>query len=201
MQLPPPMSEVAATVRRMTRAIFHTATTLDGYLATDDDSLDWLFAVPGAREAEAAFAGFLAGVGALVVGSSTYEWMLRHEGLSDAPEKWAEYYGARPTFVFSSRALPRVPGADIRLVAGGVREHRDAIRGAAGAGDVWIVGGGDLAGQFADAGLLDEIRVSLAPVTLGSGKPLLPRALGADRLTLVEAKRAGQFAELVYAVA
>ncbi|MBN9211015.1 MAG: hypothetical protein J0I95_05820 [Microbacterium sp.] len=49
----------------MTRAIFHTATTLDGYLATDDDSLDWLFAVPGAREAEAAFAGFLAGVGAL----------------------------------------------------------------------------------------------------------------------------------------
>lgn len=53
MQLPPSMSEVAATVRRMTRAIFHTATTLDGYLATDDDSLDWLFAVPGAREAEA----------------------------------------------------------------------------------------------------------------------------------------------------
>ena len=60
----------------------------------------------------------------------------------------------------------------------------DEIREAAGERDVWVVGGGDLAGQFADAGLLDEIRVSFAPATLPSGKPLLPRTLGADRLEL-----------------
>ncbi|MGC0370918.1 dihydrofolate reductase family protein [Microbacterium sp. SLBN-111] len=184
----------------MTRVIFHTATTLDGYLATDDDSLDWLFAVPGADEAEAAFGDFLAGVDVLVMGSATYEWMLRHEALLDAPEKWAGYYGTRPTFVFSSRPLPRVPGADIRVVSGGVEAQWTSIQDAAGAGDVWIVGGGDLAGQFIDAGLLDEIRLSIAPATLGSGKPLLPRVLGADRLTLLDAKRAGQFVELVYAV-
>lgn len=184
----------------MTRVIFHTATTLDGYLATDDDSLDWLFAVPGADEAEAAFGDFLAGVGVLVMGSVTYEWMLRHEALLDAPEKWAGYYGARPTFVFSSRPLPRVPGADIRVVSGGIEAHWTSIQDAAGAGDVWIVGGGDLAGQFVDAGLLDEIRLSVAPATLGSGKPLLPRVLGADRLILRHVQRAGQFVELVYAV-
>lgn len=184
----------------MTRVIFHTATTLDGYLATDDDSLEWLFAVPGADEAEAAFAGFLAGVGALVMGSATYEWLLRHERLLEEPAKWAESYGARPTFVFSSRPLDRVPGADIRLVAGGVGAHWPSIRDAAGSRDVWIVGGGDLAGQVIDAGLLDEIRLSVAPATLGSGKPLLPRVLGADRLTLVDAQRAGQFVELVYRV-
>jgi len=103
--------------------------------------------------------------------------------------------------VFSSRSLPRVPGADVRVVSGGVEAQWRSIQDAAGAGDVWIVGGGDLAGQFADARLLTEVRVSVAPVTLGSGKPLLPRALGADRLTLVTAKRAGQFAELVYSVA
>ncbi len=194
------MSDVTGTVRGMTRTIFHTATTLDGYLATTDDTLDWLFAVPGSDEAEAAFGGFLSGVGALVMGSATYEWLLRHERLLDEPEKWAGFYGTRPTFVFSSRSLPPVPGADIRLVSGGVQAQWESIRDAAADGDVWIVGGGDLAGQFIDAGVLDEIRLSVAPVTLGSGKPLLPRVLGADRLTLVDAKRAGQFVELVYAV-
>ena len=57
--------------------------------------------------------------------------------------------------------------------------------------DVWIVGGGDLVGQFADAGHLDEIRVSVAPVTLASGKPLLPRRLESDRLTLESVRQVG----------
>ena len=55
-------------------------------------------------------------------------------------------------------------------------------------------------GQFADAGLLDEIAVSVAPATLPSGKPLLPRRIGADRLTLTGVRQAGAFAELTYAV-
>lgn len=184
----------------MTRAIFYTATTLDGYLATDDDSLDWLFAVPGGEGGDAAFRTFLDGIGVLVQGSSTYEWVVEHEDLRAHPEKWPEYYGERPTFVFSSRNLPVVPGVDVRVVAGTVSEHWDAIRKAAGERDVWIVGGGDLAGQFAEAGLLDRVQVSIAPATLGSGKPLLPRVLGSDRLTLVSVNRAGQFAELVYDV-
>ena len=74
------------------------------------------------------------------------------------------------------------------------------IHEAAGERDVWLVGGGDLVGQFADAGHLDEIRVSVAPVTLASGKPLLPRRLESDRLTLDSVHRSGQFAELVYSV-
>ncbi len=74
------------------------------------------------------------------------------------------------------------------------------IAEAAGTGDIWLVGGGDLVGQFADAGHLDEIRVSVAPVTLESGKPLLPRRLESDRLELASVRKSGQFAELVYAV-
>jgi dihydrofolate reductase len=76
----------------------------------------------------------------------------------------------------------------------------DEIRDAAAGRDVWLVGGGDLVGQFADAGLLDEVRVSVAPVTLVSGRPLLPRRLESDRLRLESVRQAGQFAELVYAV-
>jgi dihydrofolate reductase len=62
------------------------------------------------------------------------------------------------------------------------------------------VGGGDLAAQFLEAGALDEIVLSVAPVMLGSGAPLFPRRLEADRLTLVSATQAGQFARLVYRV-
>lgn len=184
----------------MPRVIFYTATTLDGYLADDHDSLDWLFSVPGGDGGGDGFARFLDGIGVLVQGSSTYEWVLEHEDLVAHPERWPEYYGARPTWVFTSRTLPVVPGADIRFATGQVASHWPQIRDAAGDRDVWVVGGGDLAGQFADAGLLDEIQVSVAPATLGSGKPLLPRRLGADRLQLAEVNRAGAFAELTYRV-
>ncbi len=182
----------------MTRAIFNTATTLNGFLADDADSLSWLFAVPGADEAENDFGGFLKGIGAVVMGSTTYEWIVRHESLLDHPEKW--FYPDKAAFVLSSRALPKVAGADIRLRTGDVGELWPEILGAAGDRDVWLVGGGDLVGQFADAGLLDEVRVSVAPVTLASGRPLLPRRLESDRLHLESVRQAGQFAELVYSV-
>jgi dihydrofolate reductase len=183
----------------MTRVIYNTATTLNGFLATDDHSLEWLFGVPGAEEAESAFPAFLEGIGALVMGASTYEWVARHEELAEHPERWHTYYGDRPGWVFSSRELPlAVP--TLRLARGPVREAWAAIAESAGDRDVWVVGGGDLVGQFADAGLLDEVRLSVAPVVLTSGKPLLPRTLLSDRLSLVSAEPAGQFAELRYAV-
>ena len=182
----------------MARVIFHTATTLNGYLADDDDSLSWLFAVPGADTAEDDFGRFLDGVGALIMGSTTYEWVVDHEGLLDHPEKWP--YAGKASFVMSSRELPVVAGADIRFRRGGVSALWTELAEAAGDRDIWIVGGGDLVGHFADSGLLDEIRVSIAPVTLVSGRPLLPRRLESDRLTLESVTQAGQFAELVYSV-
>jgi dihydrofolate reductase len=194
------MSAVTPIVVVMPRVIFYTATTLNGYLADDEHSLDWLFHVPGGEGGDEDFQRFLAGVGVLVQGSSTYEWVLEHEDLVAHPEKWPAYYGRRPTWVFTSRELPTVEGADIRFVQGDVAASWSQIRASAGERDVWIVGGGDLAGQFADAGLLDEIRVSIAPATLPSGAPLLPRRIGSDRLELAEVRRAGAFAELTYRV-
>ena len=71
---------------------------------------------------------------------------------------------------------------------------------AAGDKNIWIVGGGELVGQFADAGLLDEIQLSIAPVTLGAGAPLLPRRLLASDLTLSTVERQGQFVSATYRV-
>ncbi|MFC6324341.1 dihydrofolate reductase family protein [Microbacterium koreense] len=184
----------------MPRLIYNTASTFNGFIADDDHSLEWLFAAPGGESGGEEFDRFLDGVGALVMGSSTYEWILAHENLLEHPEKWSAFYGARSAWVFTSRALPAVPGADIRFVSGEPATHWGDVASSAGAADVWIVGGGDLVGQFFDAGLLDEIRVSFAPAVLPSGKPLLPRRIGADVLELVDVRRNGAFAEVVYRV-
>jgi dihydrofolate reductase len=78
---------------------------------------------------------------------------------------------------FTHRRLPVVPGAPVKFTSADVAAVHEEMRAAAGDRNVWIVGGGDLAGQFADAGLLDEVIVYVAPVTLGAGAPLLPRRL------------------------
>ncbi len=183
----------------MTRFIFDTATSLNGWIADEDNSLAWLFAVDGGSEPDAAMLPANATV--LVEGSTTCEWILAEEDILDHPEKWRGFHGDRPTFVFTTRSLPTPEGADVRFVSGPVAVALPAIQAAAGDGDVWVVGGGDLAGQFLDAGALDEIALSVAPVFLTGGAPLLPRHLASDRLRLLSAHATGQFARLVYAVA
>jgi len=164
------------------RTIYNTATTLNGYIADERNSLDWLFAVDDsvAPDQEA----FLAGVTVLVLGSTTYEWVVEHEDLVAHPERWPGYFGPRPLFVFTTRELPVPAGADVRL----------------GDGDAWLVGGGDLAGQLLDAGALDEVQLSVAPAALTGGAPVLPRTVGADRLRLRTVEQFGQFAHLTYDV-
>ncbi len=179
----------------MTSVVYSTATTLTGQLADERHSLSWLFAVDSEGPDHAAF---LAGIGVLVSGSSTYEWVLREEDLLAHPEKWPTYYGARPMVVFTSRDLPVPDGADVRFVRGPVAEALPAIRAAAGERDIWLIGGGDLAGQFDDAGALDRLELTYAPATLPGGMPLLPRRIGPDRLVLRDVQRFGQFAHLSY---
>ena len=191
------MSDRPSSLSGMTRTIFYTASSLNGFLADPDDSLDWLLTIQQ-EGAPADIAAFIDGIGVMVEGSATYEWVRDHEDLLVHPDRWQQFYGERPTFVFTRRGLVPVPGADIRFVQGAVTEHWADILAAAGDKDVWIVGGGDLAGQFADADLLDEIIVTLAPVTLATGKPLLPRNLDHSRLGLTGVRQTGPFAELTY---
>lgn len=177
---------------------YYTASSLDGFIATEDDSLEWLFTLGDIEETS--YPAFIRDVGALAMGSNTYEWMLRHVvgPEADHPQPWPY---EQPTWVFSSRTLPPVPGADIRFVSGDVRPvHQDMASAAAGK-NLWIVGGGDLVGQFHDHGLLDEIFVQVGSVTLGSGKPLLPRVITQPPLRLLSVRAIGTgFVELHYEV-
>ena len=178
---------------------FYTATSLDGFIATEDDSLDWLFPLGDLNSSS--YPEFIARVGALAMGSATYEWILRHRETMTAQAGSPGPY-SQPTWVFSSRRLPVVPGADIRFVKGRVADVFAEMRAAAGARNLWVVGGGDLAGQFHDAGLLDEIIAQVGSVTLGRGKPLFPRRVLSPSLRLVEARQLGPgMIELRYEVA
>lgn len=155
------------------KTIYCTATSLDGFIADRDNSLDWLmqFGDPGDS-----FQRFLDEVGALAMGSTTYQWMLdNHVFAAGGPNPWPYRV---PAFVFTTRQLRVVPGADIRFVKGDVAPvHREMTKAAAGK-NLWIVGGGELAGLFYDQNLLNEIIVHLASITLGGGgAPLFPRAM------------------------
>jgi len=182
------------------RTQYYTATSLDGFIATEDDGLAWL--LPLGDPSTSSYPAFVADVGALAMGSTTYEWLLRNGEQAEA-EAGSRWPYAQPTWVFSRRTLPPppVPGADVRFVAGDVRPVHAAMRAAAGAKNAWIVGGGDLAGQFFDAGLLDELIVQVGSVTLGRGRPLFPRRVLHPTLRLVSARPMGPgMVELRYEV-
>ncbi|MEX1078997.1 MAG: dihydrofolate reductase family protein [Homoserinimonas sp.] len=155
---------------------YYVASTIDGFIADDNDNLDWLLQF-GFENFQDDYNRFMADVGAIVMGSTTYEWIIA-EG-----EPWA--YGTTPAWVLTSRGLPEVTGADIRFFQGDVTElHRQALAAAEGK-NVWVVGGGNVAAQFADRGLLDELLLTVMPIILGSGKSLLPIGTVTEPLTLV----------------
>jgi dihydrofolate reductase len=160
---------------------YYTATTLDGFIADANHSLDWLFTRARDAGGPLDYDLFYADVGAVAMGSTSYEWILEHA------KSWP--YDV-PSWVFTTRDLGEAPAATIEFVRGDVALVHDAMVRAAGERNRWVVGGGDLAGQFADAGLLDEVLVTIAPVTIGSGAPLLPRRV---ELHLEELGRNGDF--------
>lgn len=174
----------------MTRTIYYTATSLDGFIATRDHSLDWLVTRDVDSAGPLGYEAFFADIGALVMGAATYAWVI------DQLEGPWPY--ELPTWVLTHRTFPRrTDGADVRFASGDVAVlHPEMVAAAAGK-DLWVVGGGDLAGQFAEHGLLDAVGVSVAPVTLGAGAPLLPRHV---ELRLSEVAQNRDFACLRYDV-
>ncbi|HLZ37880.1 MAG TPA: dihydrofolate reductase [Mycobacteriales bacterium] len=137
---------------------YYTASSVDGFIADPDHSLSWLLSRETAPDGAMSYDRFIESVGALVMGATKYRWILEHNVSDDGSRAWPYEV---PCWVFTHRQLPLVAG-DIRFAQGPVSPlHRDMVAVAADR-NVWVVGGGDLAAQFADAGLLDEIWVQYA---------------------------------------
>jgi dihydrofolate reductase len=187
----------------MARTQYYCASSLDGYIAEADDTLEWLLGYQGSYEGEDAkpargYDEFYEGIGALVSGSVTYEFVLEH---MDEGDEWP--YAGKPTWVLTSRrlAIPDGDGVDIRFADASVEELHPEMVEAAGDRDLWVIGGGNVASQFADAGLLDDVIVTVVPVVLGDGKPLFDRRPPGGPMQLVDAfpRRSGMV-ELRYEV-
>ena len=184
----------------MAKTQYYCAATLDGYIADKDDGIDWLMGYEGSYEGEDAepspmsdgggYERFYDGVGALVSGSATYEFV--YDRIADGG-KWP--YEGKPYWVFSSREhpAPEGDGVDVRVAAAAAADLHGEMMAAAGGRNLWIVGGGNVASQFAHAGLLDEVLLTVVPVVLGEGKPLFDRPLpgGPMQLTGTRAYQSG----------
>lgn len=155
------------------KAIYYTATSLDGYIADEHHSLDWLFQFGDGDESS--YPEFIKDVGAIAMGSHTYEWVLDNYVFTepDAPKPWPH---EQPIWVFTSRELRKVEG-DVRFVRGDVAPVYEEMRQVGGGKNVWVAGGGGLAAQFHEAGLLDELILTLAPVFVGGGARLFEGSL------------------------
>ncbi|BCW19090.1 dihydrofolate reductase family protein [Pseudarthrobacter enclensis] len=151
----------------MPRIQYYVAASLDGFIATSTDDLGWLLQFDGFEGGTESYEAFMAGVGCIVMGGETYAWLMAHE-----PGQWP--YPGTPCYVFTHHERSAPPGANITFVRGQVTEFEDDFRSDAAGKNIWVVGGGNLAAQFAAAGLLDEIILSVIPVVLGDGKRLLP---------------------------
>ena len=170
------------------------ASSLDGFIADEHDNLDWLTSMPGGFDEASPYDAFISRVGAIAMGATTYEWILEHES---GPWPYAQ-----PSWVFTHRDLPtRDGGGEIHFTQDDVVTVHKQMSETAPGSDIWLVGGGELVGQFLDADLLDELIVSVTPVTLGQGAPLLPRRHTEPfRLLSATPSSAGTFVHLRYAV-
>ncbi|RMB59014.1 dihydrofolate reductase family protein [Tessaracoccus antarcticus] len=180
--------------------IYCTATSLDGFIADDDSSLSWLFRTPDSDADPVGsddpitlnFDTFFRDVGALVTGVNTLEWIREDARRKGVPFTWDFEI---PSWVLTHRDVDLPDG--VHRFEGDIRALHPLLLEAAGGRDIWIMGGGEVAGQFADAGLLDRVWVHINPVTLGAGAPLLPRRL---RLHRERVERDGQFTAMLFSV-
>ncbi|WJH26143.1 dihydrofolate reductase family protein [Pseudarthrobacter defluvii] len=169
----------------MPRIQYFVAASLDGFIATTTDDLGWLLQFDGFEGGADSYNDFMSGVGCIVMGGETFAWLMEHE-----PRNWP--YTGTPSYVFTHHEYRAPDGADITFVRGDVQEFIADFRRDAGDRNIWVVGGGSLAAQFADAGLLDEIILSVIPVVLGAGKRLLPMKGPTPALELAACRTLGR---------
>ncbi|WP_445168102.1 dihydrofolate reductase family protein [Mycolicibacterium sp. Dal123E01] len=146
--------------------VYFTASSLDGFIVDEANSLDWLTSRDIDVNGPFGYEAFTTGIGALVMGAATYEWLLTNQ-----PGEWMY---SQPTWVLTHRPQILAEGHPVTVFSGAITELHPELVAAAGERDVWVVGGGSAAAQFVAAGLVDELIVSYAPCSLGSGAPVLP---------------------------
>ncbi|HAA27150.1 MAG TPA: dihydrofolate reductase [Cyanobacteria bacterium UBA8553] len=148
------------------------ASSLDGYIARTSGDVDWLF-----TDADYGYAEFFDSIDTLVMGGKTYRQIL----------EFGEYpYKGKKGFVFSKTLQGK--NDDVEFVGGDIKSFIDKLRNDSG-GDIWLVGGAEIIHYFIKERLLDELILSIHPIILGDGIPLIVKdASLSTKLQLKEVK-------------
>lgn len=167
--------------------VLFIASTLDGYIATKDHNLDWLFNVEG--EGDNGISQFYHTIDTIIMGKTTYDWIMEYEDVFP--------YKDKECYIFSR--TPKEDTEYVSFVNQDVISFSKELKSKSGK-NIWIMGGSELISNFINEKLVDEIRVTVAPVLLGSGIPLFKENSFQTLLRLNGINRFNQFVELHYEV-
>ncbi len=170
------------------KLVLYIASSLDGYIATEDHNLDWLFAVEG--EGDNGYSMFYDTVDTILIGRVTYDWIIEHEK-GNFPYKGKECY------VFTRTKM--MDNEYVTFISDDVVPFSKELKNRNGQ-SIWLVGGGNLLDTFLKEKLVDELIVTVAPVLLGKGIPLFGNNSFQTPLSLISINRINQFVELHYEV-
>lgn len=170
----------------MGKLVLYIAVSLDGFIAGEGESLDWLDRVEG--RGDNGYGAFYEDVDTALMGRKTYDWIMAH----------AEFpYAGKDCYVLSH--CPRENTEDVTFVSEDPAEFVSRLKKQAGK-KIWLVGGGRLLHSLMESGLVDEMILTVAPVVLGKGIPLFYESNREAELSLTGMERYGQFVELRYRV-
>ncbi|NLI21193.1 MAG: dihydrofolate reductase [Clostridiales bacterium] len=170
------------------KLVVFIAISLDGYLATRNESLDWLTGTKG--EGDNGYGDFIATMDTILMGRRTYDWLLRNVGAEQFP------YREQRCYVVTSTPL-EPPVERVLTVSGDPVEFARYLKAEAGK-SIWVVGGGKLIQALQEQRLIDEWVVTVAPILLGDGIPLFGKQDASTELTLDSVRRYNQFVQMHY---
>lgn len=170
------------------KMVLYIATSLDGYIAKEDESLEWLFKVEG--EGDNGYSEFYDTVDTILLGRRTYDWILNYEN-GNFP------YKNKKCYVFSNTLKGK--NEDVEFINEDVVSFSKKIKQHEGK-NIWIVGGGELLDFFIKERLVDEFIITIAPTLIGEGIPLFKKNNFELELKLKEIRRFNEFAQLHYIV-
>ena len=168
--------------------VLFIASSLDGYIATKDESLEWLYNVEG--EGDNGFSEFYETVDTILMGKRTYDWVMEQDS-EEFP------YKNKQCYVFTRSCTENTE--DVKFINGDVTNFVNKLKSQDGK-NIWIVGGGELLHSFIQEKLVDELIITVAPTLLGKGIPLFREGDYQLDLSLKGMRNFNQFVELHYEV-
>jgi dihydrofolate reductase len=170
------------------KMVLFIASSLDGYIARTDETLDWLFEVEG--EGDNGYSEFYETVDTIIMGRRTFDWVKTHIN-GEFPYKGKECY------VFSR--VKQNENDDVKFVSENILPFTSKLKEQEGK-FIWLVGGGELIHSFLKENLVDELILTIAPVILGTGIPLFKENDLEQKLELKGINTFNQFVEMHYVV-